>query len=178
MAAKSEEDKERDAENDKEFYDACETLSENETKRRKPNKRERRFAKRSNKTMFKLRNGKQIQIELNLSPKQLVGKSNELTMNDVIGLNNIETVQEEDNGDNHMPISQGKSQYLNWAGASDCIKDQVSGCYLTQIFELDACKPKPKPKRKLQGHLKKKQKLKVTNKGKGKDKDMSVRVGN
>ena len=86
-------------------------------------------------------------------------------------MNNIETVQEEDSDENHMPNTQGKSQYLKWVGASDCIKDQVSGCYLTQIFELDACKPKLKPKRKLQGHLKKKQKLKMTKKGKGKDKD-------
>ena len=40
------------------------------------------------------------------------------------------------------PDLQGKSHFLGWANAEDCVKDTFTGCYLTQVLEIYASKPK------------------------------------
>ena len=40
------------------------------------------------------------------------------------------------------PNLKGKSHFLRWVDPGDCIKDNLKGCYLTQILEISASKPK------------------------------------
>lgn len=49
----------------------------------------------------------------------------------------------------HMPTIRNKTQYLELVNAHDCIKDKVTGCYLTQIMRANPITSKRKHSVKL-----------------------------
>ena len=87
------------------------------------------------KAMMRLRNGKHIQLELKINRLKERNETQEHLVEARVPEAKLESKVQ-------TPDLKGKSHFLRWVNAGDCVKDNLTGCYLTQILEISASKPK------------------------------------
>ena len=139
-----------------EFYDASDELpSDKEDSKTKPSRKQRKMMKQMKKALLKLRNGGQVEIEVNLTTQSPKKETKYGDLNETREPQEKETKRdtEEELESDGIPNFKNKDHFLKDVNAKDCIKDKVTKCFKMQFWGLELKRPSKPNKNGSHYHL-------------------------